>query len=465
MGTEENAPVLLAEDIMELEKKALKVEANFEKEEAQMNRAKLNKAFVVASAEFQLDEAEKNYEKEKADYLKAKKLRNRVMNRLVALENVAHKKKSGKQKANRKNIAAKDVTNDLRAGNSVVVLADIHYPDKVPLKRGSLGVVSRINPKTGSVLINFQDAQILQWVRKVDLGKLQKKVIRKRKPAPGAMPQARCPELASIPTFVLNLDRRTDRLANMTALLQRKMPWNKQACRVSAPDGRALGQHMNPSLVCKEVWDGAMRNEASDRVLEKEDEITRSSLALVLGHARIWERVAQSKAPFGIVMEDDIAYLNPHIDKLLCKLANATADSHEWEYLQMQVPPWISKPDPEEKHPSLLQTMRLTYVTTGMYLITPQASMKALDAYFPICSNRTLDAERGFLRSGLEAYSVFPTAAMQRSDMLGHIANLEKDSDIGYDPAKRHAESFLQLSMMPDCQTLPHSKIDAMMQT
>lgn len=268
-----------------------------------------------------------------------------------------------------------------------------------------------------------------------------------------------CTDLASIPVFVLNLDRRTDRLQSISKLLADEMAWASKICRVSAPDGRSMEDHINPELVSKEIWQQAMANEASSRLLEKETEVTRSALALIMGHARIWERVAKTEAPFAVVLEDDVGCLHPELQSFLCKLIHSPKDgSHnpggDWDYMQLQLPPWTSKFRPD----NILEVQPHTDVMTGMYLITPEASRKALRAYIPISTNYTLDASHGFLRSGLRAFSVLHTAAMQKSDMLGQT-NRDKDSDIGYEPAKRHPSAALfQQSEMQDCEPIPEKE-------
>ena len=120
-----------------------------------------------------------------------------------------------------------------------------------------------------------------------------------------------CVELTQLPVFVLNLQRRFDRLANLSSFLAKEANWLfKRSCRVDAPDGSRL-EHS-----------GDMKGLATEAIVQRAiDErrdikacgacMTKGALALIAGHARIWEHILQQDFPYAIVMEDDIEQLHP----------------------------------------------------------------------------------------------------------------------------------------------------------
>eukprot|EP00747_Dinoflagellata_sp_TGD_P162348 gnl/TRDRNA2_/TRDRNA2_179837_c0_seq1.p1 gnl/TRDRNA2_/TRDRNA2_179837_c0~~gnl/TRDRNA2_/TRDRNA2_179837_c0_seq1.p1 ORF type:complete len:379 (-),score=68.68 gnl/TRDRNA2_/TRDRNA2_179837_c0_seq1:45-1067(-) len=232
-----------------------------------------------------------------------------------------------------------------------------------------------------------------------------------REQAPSAAPLA-CKELASVRAFVMNLDRRKDRMEKLERVFSEQAPWmTKLTCRVSAPDGNAFPDRLNPRLIAEDAW-AAVRNRTDHRVHTKGRRLTKGAVGLMMGHARVWEQVVHSNASWGLVMEDDITKLHKGLDDFLCGLLPkeaeaARSDSQTWEYLQLQGSEMKVRDIP-------LKVIEGTSGNTGMYLITRDAAVKALNAVFPV-TRRTaqLDAHRSFLRKGLRAYRTKHGAAEQ----------------------------------------------------
>jgi len=59
--------------------------------------------------------------------------------------------------------------------------------------------------------------------------------------------------LEGVPIYILNLNRRADRLSNLNKLLNGT--WlGQQACRVPAVDAHKFGSMLDPSLVHEDIW-------------------------------------------------------------------------------------------------------------------------------------------------------------------------------------------------------------------
>mmetsp|Transcript_89975 Transcript_89975/g.263001 ORF Transcript_89975/g.263001 Transcript_89975/m.263001 type:complete len:290 (-) Transcript_89975:83-952(-) len=212
-----------------------------------------------------------------------------------------------------------------------------------------------------------------------------------------------CPELKELPVYVLNLDRRQDRLAAQTAVIEDQAPWlMEHTCRVAAPDGSAITTP-NRRLVNESAWDAAMERKRNHRKTGG-NILTPGSIALILGHGLVWEQIRQQNFSFGILMEDDISHFHPGLEEFLCDLAKRPLD---WEYLQIQ-----RKNHRNDSQPlSMIQT---TDFNTGMYAITREAAARALEYHFPIRRRQhQIDSRHEFLRSRTKAFMTEPAGALQ----------------------------------------------------
>jgi len=87
--------------------------------------------------------------------------------------------------------------------------------------------------------------------------------------------------LNQIPIYLINLDRRPDRLAKMTERLA-GLPF----IRISAIDGEQL----------KDLQYGSEM---------KKHNMTKNEIACILSHKKIWETIVDKKIPFACILEDD----------------------------------------------------------------------------------------------------------------------------------------------------------------
>lgn len=233
-----------------------------------------------------------------------------------------------------------------------------------------------------------------------------------------------CPELAMLPTYVLNLDRRKDRLALVTSTLQSRVPWMlPQTCRMRAIDGRSLGEHLQSDLVEDQEWQEARQRTAA-RLRTVGEHLTTGAVALIMSHAKAWELLRQAPPPgeWGLVMEDDIHYIHPGLGDALCSVIRAGAAA-PWDYVQLQT----NGETVDEARPIRLQPG--TNYNTGMYLIRRRAAIQAESSYLPVRHGiKQLDDPRMFLRAGLVGAHATPLAAGQGtlgSDVQIHLAELE----------------------------------------
>lgn len=185
--------------------------------------------------------------------------------------------------------------------------------------------------------------------------------------------------LGNVPFYVLNLDRRRDdKLYNMENAIGRDAPWMcKETCRVSAPDGRLwamLKAHMNSRVIGGEVW----RDIQSNQHL-----LTPGGAALMAGHGRIWEHILQDKAPFAVVMEDDLSAFHPDMKEFLCRVTQTPSLQEGWDFMIMQM--GFMGIHASSETPRLIKDEHVH--NTGMYIIKLDAARKALEATFPIAEH------------------------------------------------------------------------------
>lgn len=226
--------------------------------------------------------------------------------------------------------------------------------------------------------------------------------------------------LGSIPKFVLNLRRRSDRLLQLRDTFSDTAPWLLDGlCRVVAPDANNLGE-MSAKLVDPSRWlMSKIRTEHREPTMGGVHlYLTTGAIGVMLGHARVWEHVAQQEAPWSLVMEDDIVEVHPRLQDLLCQLANkehVEGLGPDWEYLQLQGGPAGTG------HEDLQVIGGIGY-NAGMYLIRKEAAAKLIKETLPIRSDSQLDDDAGPLQSFLVGYHTSPSAAAQKGS--------DKDTDV-----------------------------------
>lgn len=211
-------------------------------------------------------------------------------------------------------------------------------------------------------------------------------------------------DINDVPFYVLNLDRRRDdKLWAMQKVIERDVPWMcKQTCRVSAPDGRLwslLGLELKSRIISSEAWQDIRRNAAYG--------LTPGGVALMAGHGKIWEHILQDKAPFAVVMEDDLMAFHPDTKKFLCRITKTPALQEGWDFMIMQMgfmgiynstePPTLKRN--EHVH------------NTGMYIMKLDAARKALQNVFPITKYVQLDDRHSAFWSKLRGAHTIPAIA------------------------------------------------------
>lgn len=259
--------------------------------------------------------------------------------------------------------------------------------------------------------------------------------------------------LSDTPVFVLNLDRRKDRIQNLSSLLQAKMPWMRQAaCRVDAPDGQSLGDSLNPSVIDPSAWRAA-------RTRSRETmggPLTKGSAALMMGHARIWERVAHGEAPWAVVMEDDINYVNPKLGDFLCELKQEHEihpNQDTWDVIQLQQPG-------NRQSTERMQMDQGSNHHLGMYVLTKNAAKRLLQKYFPIgLAAEQLDSPGGFLRTGLRVFKSNPPGALQVGSETDTDAQIPGQSCQGNQKCIWSASNARAADGIRDCGQLPASEM------
>lgn len=192
--------------------------------------------------------------------------------------------------------------------------------------------------------------------------------------------------LGEVPFYVLNLDkRRADKLVNMERAMGRDAPWMcKRTCRVSAPDGQEWGSHVNRRIVDEKVWQKARNVSQYEKVVGVK--LTPGAVALIAGHGRMWEHILQEKAPFAVVMEDDLFRFHPDFKRFLCWITQIRGLQDGWDFMMAQMANiWVNAAH------QLTFTKGEWVANTGMYIIKLDAARKALKTMFPISKPTQLD--------------------------------------------------------------------------
>lgn len=161
------------------------------------------------------------------------------------------------------------------------------------------------------------------------------------------------PETNSMPIFLINLDRRTDRLAQMTSKLG-KLPFK----RISAIDGQNLDDLEFISPITKY-------------------KMAKSEIACILSHKKVWQKIVDEKIPYACILEDDINLSCSFPDFI--KNANWLPDNFDVikleTYLQRII---LSLKKKKVRDRSLRQLGSIHYGTAG-YIVSLQGAIKLLD--------------------------------------------------------------------------------------
>ncbi|CAK9077012.1 Protein MEI2-like 4 (OML4) (MEI2-like protein 4), partial [Durusdinium trenchii] len=258
-----------------------------------------------------------------------------------------------------------------------------------------------------------------------------------------------CPEIEQIPVFMLNLKRRVDRLQSSSAVLEKELPW-LQVCRVSAFDGRNLSTvPLSDRLVQPPVLQSAIENDDFTRG----GRLTTGAVACALGHAVMWEHIAQEDFPFALLMEDDLSQVHPDLVNFMCKLATG-GFPEDWEIIQLDFDLVTGERKEAVFEAGLSSKLNLVSGSAynyGMYLLRKTAAQKLLQLQLPIGQSCSLQIDDPScpMRKALKAYRTDVPAAL-------FAASRENDTDI----QQLH---FLQVDEpLPDCPPLDALKMQAL---
>lgn len=328
-------------------------------------------------------------------------------------------------------------------------LADDTGADVVKLARQQL---NNVQPslevevtRTGdfSFLETEGTAQLAREVVSDAYAQIARASIAAEKAATWALP---CPELKDLRFYMLNLDRRPDRLKRMAGLLKEEQPWMcDKTCRVPGPDGKSFGNVLNQNLVDPGIWSNAVeRTEAHEKTLGVH--MTKGTVGLSLGHALIWDKIRQQKEPWAVILEDDLAYFNPQYGEALCNIAK--------EQFVDGAPTFdvVKLTNCKKKHCEAAAKMSMVQNTgnefcLGAYAMTPQSAKKALDSMFPIEGPQV---DSWLYRAFPGAHTASPCAVTQIPSEYG-----DSDAQILYDiesPSASFMEAAETECKIPICE-------------
>jgi glycosyl transferase, family 25 len=215
-------------------------------------------------------------------------------------------------------------------------------------------------------------------------------------------------KLPQLMTYVINLDRSTERMAAMEARLQ---PMGLRWTRVSAVEGKLLDLATLPEL---SVPGFLAKHGRQPKAAE---------VGCYLSHLKIYQAfLAQSEAQFALVLEDD-AIFAPDFTEVLEALCQAADD---WDLVRLSGfhsggPVGIRQLTPERE----LAIMFFQQTNSAAYIINRQAAQALLSRLVPI----TLPFDHAFDRPwhvGIKARMVSPLPVQ---------LDWAQESTIGYLPA------------------------------
>jgi len=255
--------------------------------------------------------------------------------------------------------------------------------------------------------------------------------VRLQKNSAGNAHARRCEKLASVPVYVLNLDRRPDRLATISRTFNESAsPWlYQQACRVSALDGHALGHRANSDVITQDALDASFHARSGGM-------LSGPIVSVTIGHARAWEYVARQSSPWAIVMEDDIWWLHPGLDDFLCTFEEKLRDE-KWKKINIE-----PCGPPDQDHPAGVDPLQLVKNyswSMSMYIISKEAAREAVEHTFPIDrTHRVIDHPVAVQKRGWWNYEFYtnPRGALQKGRLHDTDISMKPTGDLNGHPIK-----------------------------
>lgn len=238
-----------------------------------------------------------------------------------------------------------------------------------------------------------------------------------------------CPGLDGQNVFILNLDRRKDRLDDFQEMMGSSVPWMcAQTCRVSAPDASSWGKQLAESIIpasttaseslpgftpggasWKEVSSLGPRHISSDGW-----KLTKGGVGSLVGHALVWEHVLQNNIPWAVVFEDDVGHINPEARNIMCDIGELSLQQ-DWQFLLLNSFN-SSKTKPGKLHVEANNDNVHTHrYGLQAYAISQKGASSLLQNLFPMSDDRVIDGPGGVLWSDPKSYVAFPGMAGGRS--------------------------------------------------
>ena len=163
----------------------------------------------------------------------------------------------------------------------------------------------------------------------------------------------------SLHVYLLNLDKSTDRLANVKPLIE---GLGYAYTRVPAVYGKELSQEYRKSVT----------NPAKYRLL-MHNNIGTGTIGCYLSHINIWKEFLQSQHSYALIFEDDVEFEPKKLKKLVDLLL---ASNDDWDLVNIDVNRHgFAKPVKQLSQLFRLVQFRVRVGNTSCYLINRQAAI------------------------------------------------------------------------------------------
>lgn len=216
------------------------------------------------------------------------------------------------------------------------------------------------------------------------------------------------PKINSIPTFLINLDRRADRLEKMIARLG-NLPFK----RISAIDGQSLNDLEFVSQI-------------------NQQKMTKNEIACILSHREVWQKIVDNKVPYACILEDDV-YLSIFFQDFI-KTPNWLPVSFHVIKLETFLDRVYLSFKKTKARDRLLRQLGSMHAGTAGYIVSLKGATKLLDIAQHL--DRPLDHlmfEVLTINSEFRVMQIVPALCIQE-----HLLdpNSLKSSDINYDRSR-----------------------------
>jgi GR25 family glycosyltransferase involved in LPS biosynthesis len=174
------------------------------------------------------------------------------------------------------------------------------------------------------------------------------------------------------PVYVINLKKRADRWK----VFMEQDPGVRalQIRRVDAVNGKALN-YLTDKRIAPSARLNIMRN---DRRIHREV-ATLGAVGCSMSHAKVWQRIVDSEAPYAVIMEDDARLTMDQLQKINQLAKTIPADTGIWLF-GVYRPNMIHEPLPNGSPWSRVHA----FTASHAYVITRATAQKFLEQVYPI---------------------------------------------------------------------------------